>query len=519
MAYEVAIEKTNNTHLTVLSDEPCVHEELYEFFKVEDPSHVPSRFSKYDGMVRLYDKNTGRLPTGLLKHLIPRLKNYKVNLDPRFKNMREFTKEELQEWIDQQNLPWPLHDYQFQGVYDALRFRRLTLLADTGAGKSVMIYLVIKFLLESGQYGRTLILAPSILLVEQILADFISYGWKEAEQFCQKICDGRSKFLSKKVVISTWQSLQDLSQDYFEEFDTVICDEVHGASAKKQSGVISKCRNAVDRIGFTGTLNGTELHQFQVEGLFGPCVRVIDTQGLKERGQASETEVVMVNLKYNSLDSVRMSKLDYEGQVQYIMSHKERQSSVARLVAGLSSKNENTLVLFDRVENGLYKFKEILEEMGLGDKVRIIEGDVKLKQRFETKNEMEDEGGLILLATWGTMSTGVSIKRLHNIVFNSSTKGMIRVLQSLGRVLRIHDTKSIARLFDIIDDCRKEISSRCHFIDHAIERHKFYKMKKHPVKSLKIPLGVWNVPREEYEAILKDSEKRIANREARSMSD
>lgn len=510
MAYEVFVEKKNEAVVKVYSEEPCVHQELYEFFKVKDPSFRPNKFSKYDGMVRLYDRNTGELPAGLFKQLLGRLKSYQLTFDERFKNIRKIEREELQEWLDSLELPFTLYDYQFELIYDAIRLRRLTGLADTGAGKSVVIYCVVRFLYElKGE--PILILAPSIMLVSQILTDFQSYGWKEAGEVCQQIMEGRPKARRKSVIISTWQSLKDMDKDYFSEFTTVVVDEVHGAQAKVQYGILQKCTSAVDRLGLTGTLSGEELHELQIEGSFGPVKRYVDTQTLKDLGQASQTQVVMVHMKYSRLDRVRLSKLDYEGQLRYILKHDGRQRAVASLVKGLSTKGENSLVIFERVEEGLYLFKQILDELGLGERVRVIEGTVGLDSRDEIKQFTETEDGVILLATWGTLSTGVNIKKLHNLFLNASTKKLIRLLQTLGRLLRVHETKEVAKIFDFVDDTRESLSSRGFFIEHAKERIRHYAMKKHPVNNVSVPLeDVEGVSKEDFEALLKESVKRVA---------
>lgn len=518
MAYEVTVEKTNNSFLTIHSSEPCVHDELYEFFKVKDPSHRPSKFSKYDGFVRLYDRQTGKLPAGLLKRLLPRLKNYTVTLDERLRSIRDITEEELREWVDGLGLPFTPHDYQYRAFFLAIKYRRVTELADTGAGKTLIMYLITRFWYELGN-NRTLIMVPSVLLAKQALEDFVSYGWKEARGLCQQIMDGKSKVLSKPVVIATWQSIQDMDSEYFESIDGIIHDEVHGAQAKKQTKIVSQCKNAADRVGLTGTLNGTELHSFQVEACHGPIMNIVDTQRLKELGQASETKVIAVHMKYQRLDLLRFQKLDYQGAISYILKHRPRQLAVANLVKGLSTKKENTLVLFERVEDGLYKFKEILEELGLGDRVRVIEGSIGLNARFETKEELETGEGLILLATWGTLSTGVNIKKIHNLVLNSSTKGLIRVLQAVGRILRVHSTKDCAKIFDIIDDTRKDEASFSYFFDHAKERFGFYKMKNHPVSSIPFNL-TGDIPnREDFEEILREVTKRAADKASREVTE
>lgn len=515
MAYEVSIEKINDSFAVVSSPEMCVHEELYEHFKVKDPSHTPSRFSRYDGMVRLYDKNTGKIPVGLLPQLLKQLKNYKVTLDPSFKNLRVISREELQTWILEQNLPFELFPFQFDIVYDSIKFRRLCGLADTGAGKSVAIYLITKFLYEMGT-ENILIMVPTIQLVNQILQDFVSYGWKEAPQVCQQILAGKSKVVRKPVTISTWQSIQDMSPDYFEIFRAVIVDEVHCASAAKQSKIIERCRFASDRIGLTGTLRGTELHSYQVGGHFGPIRRYVETQELKDLGQASQTQVYMVYMKYDEFDRKRFKDLDYEGSIQYSLHHKGRTERICDIVTMLSKMGENTLLICERVGDGVYKFKEHLEELGFGDKVRVIEGETKLEERDRIKNEIEEGEGIILIATWGTLSTGINIKKLHNLVLSSSTKGVIRVLQTLGRLLRIHETKKVAKIFDIIDDTRMKVGSFGFFIGHAKERYSYYTEKKHPIKSISKTIGLdKTVTEEKYLEIKGSSDKRKKDREER----
>ena len=511
MAYEVFVEKRDNSSLIVYSDEPCVHEELYEKFKVKDPSHTPSRFSKYDGMVRLYDKSSGTLPIGLLPKLLKNLKNYKVTVDNNLKNFRSVTDEELKEWIITLSLPFELYEFQFNIIRDFIKYRRLTALADTCAGKSVVIYVITRFLLEANE-GCTLIMVPTILLVNQILDDFISYGWKDARGFCQQIYDGSPKTVRKRCVISTWQSIQNMSTDYFDCFTSVIVDEVHGASAKKQSKIVQSCRNACDKIGLTGTLRGTELHEYQVEGLFGTCKVYVETQQLKDMGQAAQTQIYMMYLKYQRLDNIRVSKLDYEGSIQFLLNHPSRMEIIGNCVKGASNSNENSLVIFERVEDGIYKFVDTLIALGLGDKVRVIESSVKLSERDAIKAEMEVGTGLILLATWGTMSTGVSIKNLHNLFFGSNSKGIIRILQSVGRLLRIHESKAVAKIVDFVDDTRTTISSRGVFVEHAKERFGFYTMKKHPVK-MKIINVKSALPKEVYEEILRDSDERKRRKE------
>ena len=77
------------------------------------------------------------------------------------------------------------------------------------------------------------------------------------------------------------------------------------------------------------------------------------------------------------------------------------------------------------------------------------------------------------MASYGTFSTGINIKNLHNVIFASPSKSRIRNLQSIGRVLRKGDNKTQAVLYDISDDCTKN-SIKNYTLNHLIERVKIY---------------------------------------------
>lgn len=93
-------------------------------------------------------------------------------------------------------------------------------------------------------------------------------------------------------------------------------------------------------------------------------------------------------------------------------------------------------------------------QFGKKFKIRKISGSVDADERIQIKQEAEDESGVVIVATYGTMSVGVNIKRIHNIVLGSSYKSKERVLQTIGRGLRMHESKDWLTVFDIVDDLR-----------------------------------------------------------------
>lgn len=517
MSANVELIKENNTYLRVLCDEPWYHEELYNLFKKEvDGANNYSKFTHE----RFYNKMNGRLPIGLLSHLLKHSKSYNVKIDPALNNMRSYTREEIVEWMDSIDFPFTPYQYQYDIVVDAIRFRRLSVLADTGAGKSAVIYFITRFLLEEslalGREDQTLIMIPNITLRSQIISDFISYGWKDARSWCEEIIPSKSKYSNKRVVITTWQSIQRMDNEYFENFTSILVDEAHGASASVQTKILNKCLNANDRLGFTGTLNGTEHHKFKIESVLGISKTYVVTEQLKKLGQAAQTKIFMTKVGYNKTDLERISKLDYMAQVDYLHLHRGRMEYLCKIASSLAKSNENVLVIFEKVEKGVEHYQKYLQEIGLGDITRVVTGDVKIEERNHIKAELESKGGFIFLATWGTLSTGVNIKNLHSLIFVSSSKGRIRVLQTVGRMLRVHESKKWAKIFDFTDDTRLGLGSRFFstFIDHAKERFKHYKDKKHPVNSnISVNLNDIGVSEEDYKELLKESNKRKAAKE------
>ena len=86
-------------------------------------------------------------------------------------------------------------------------------------------------------------------------------------------------------------------------------------------------------------------------------------------------------------------------------------------------------------------------------KVFFVHGGVNADERELVREITEKENNAIIVASYGTFSTGINIKNLHNVIFGSPSKSRIRNLQSIGRVLRKSAQKNKANLYDISDDC------------------------------------------------------------------
>ena len=354
-------------------------------------------------------------------------------------------------------------DYQIDAVFDALKYNRKLLISPTASGKSLMIYSIVRYFAERDH--KTLLVVPTTSLVEQMFKDFQDYGWN-AEDYCHRIYSGREKTNEYPVVITTWQSIYKLPRSFYDGFDVVIGDEAHQFKSKSLVGIMTKLDNTKYRFGFTGTLDGTQTHKWVLEGLFGPSYKVTQTKELIDKGHLSKLQIKIIILKHNP-----QTFENFEDEIQFIIGHPKRNNFIKNLALDLKG---NTLVLFSRVETHGQPLYESINNSVKGErKVFYVHGGVDAEERELVREITEREQNAIIVASYGTFSTGINIKNLHNVIFASPSKSRIRNLQSIGRVLRKGNNKTQAVLYDIADDCTKN-SRKNYTLNHLIERVKIY---------------------------------------------
>ena len=257
-----------------------------------------------------------------------------------------------------------------------------------------------------------------------------------------------------------------LDRNFFEDYEVVIGDEAHQFKSKSLIGIMTKLADAKYRFGFTGTLDGTQTHKWVLEGVFGPSYKVTQTAELMSQGHLATLDINCIVLKHNP------QKFEvFEDEVQYIINHDKRNNFIKNLAVDLKG---NTLVLFQRVEShGAVLHDLINSNTGDDRKVFFIHGGVHTSERELVREITEKEDNAIIVASYGTFSTGINIKNLHNVIFASPSKSRIRNLQSIGRVLRKGKNKTKAVLYDISDDCTYG-SRKNYTLNHLIERIKIY---------------------------------------------
>jgi superfamily II DNA or RNA helicase len=487
--YDLTIERLNASYIRITSDEIGVLQDIYDTFTYKEPTFTKNKYTKWDGTTRLFKKKDQTLPYGCLQMLGTMIKDrkWKADFDTRFKqDFTNVTKAELIEWtktldIRSDGIPIEPYDYQIEALYLSIKFNRMVLLAATSAGKSLIAYMLTRYyeMIASNQSEKTLILVPSQMLVDQMFDDFKDYsshnGWS-VDRNCHKIMEGMAKTSRKPVFISTWQSIYEQPPDYFEGFSSIINDETHLASGKSISTIMNNSINAHRRVGMTGTLKNDKLHPILVMSLFGPIQRVVSTRELIDAGRATEVSVTGMMLMYDEAERALMKGASYQDEIEFLINHTHRNKIISTLIASLKG---NTLAIFDRLEH-IETIERLLGQINHGKQVFVITGDVKRDERAIIKEIASREDGVIVLGTFGCVSTGLSIKRLRNLVFGHPSKSIIRILQSIGRILRLHEEKNYAFVFDCMDDLSSGPDVN-HTLRHAFERVEMYKYDKLPM--------------------------------------
>jgi superfamily II DNA or RNA helicase len=468
----LVISKSNEVFLKI-NTEPHIEYELRDHFKFEVPNakFMPQyRGRNWNGEIHLFDMRSKQIYVGLLDKIVNFCEQYGYSYkfeDNKFYGTpyeeNEFISfEGVKDYIKSISVHEP-RQYQVEGVYDALKHNRRLLISPTASGKSLMIYSLARYYV--GQGKNILVVVPTTSLVEQMYKDFEEYGL-DAENYCHKIYSGREKYDDRPIVITTWQSIYKLERKWFERFDVVIGDEAHLFKSKSLIQIMTKLHHAKYRFGFTGTLDGTQTHKWVLEGLFGPSYKVTRTEELMRQGHLSQLDIQCLVLKHAP------QKFEtYEDEIQYLISHEQRNRFIKNLALDLKG---NTLVLFQRVEShGSILYEEINNNKSDDRKVFFVHGGVDAEERELVREITERENNAIIVASYGTFSTGINIKKLHNVIFASPSKSRVRNLQSIGRVLRKGKGKVKATLYDIADDCTSN-SRKNYTLNHFIERIKIY---------------------------------------------
>ncbi len=497
----ITIEKISEAFVRVISD-ISIEQDIKDHFTYKAPGYRYSPKFKaglWSGDISLYNVQTKRLPIGLL----PRLLKFAEDTSIPFKlidsenysfddSIDSVSREEVVEYVDSLNIQIPNNgkprEYQIDAIYQAVTQKKITLLSPVSSGKSLIIFTTIRWILDKNPHAKIILMVPSVQLVNQMYSDFEEYAYEfDVAKHCQKIFSGQPKELTKQILITTWQSLKNIAaspvngQKILSEYTAVFADECHTSQGKEIQAILEKCRNAAYRIGTTGTLNNEKVHQLLIEGFLGPVYKVITTKELIDSNQVSNLDIRCFSLNYPEQfckdfsvvnDKGKKVKISYPDEISFLIKNKKRNDFICKIAIASTG---TTLILVNHVNDHAKPLYDRLKEMS--DKpVYYVSGEVSADRREEIRKvaNMED---CIIVGTYGTLQQGVNIPNIRNVIFGCPSKSPIRVLQSIGRGLRLHKDKDKMILIDIIDDIRYKNKENFSYI-HGLERISIYRKEK-----------------------------------------
>ncbi len=503
MSETITIEKLNEVYFRVECDR-SIAMEMHDNFAFEMPK---ARFTpKYkagiwDGIIRLFNPNGRLLPIGLYNDLVQfcESRNYFLQckdsetygpvLNPNNVDPKELVKYvDALEPVDGRGVPIEVRDYQYEAIFKSVKSGRRTIISPTGSGKSLIAYCIARYITDHHEDAKFLLVVPTLQLVTQMKDDFASYsvinGWS-ADDNVHMIPMDKSKMTEKRITVSTWQSLQNLSPEWFSQFTGVIIDEVQSAKSDSLQAVLRNCCNARFRFGLTGSLDKSETHQTMIRAMIGPIIRVARTRELIDKGQLSQIRIRSMLLGYDkefmsqfklpdgvdSKGKKKTRRATYQEEMALLVAHAGRNRFIKNLALATEG---NTLILFNYVDAHGIPLYNMLRENKRGRPVLLVHGKTEIDDREKVGQIMRTNKNAIAVASFGTFAAGINIPEIDNVILASPTKSVVRLLQSIGRGLRLSDGKEYFTLFDIGDRTILSKTSPNHTYNHFIERLKIY---------------------------------------------
>ena len=457
----------------------------------------------WDGYIAFIDKYQ-RVPVGLWNELNQVCSKYGFDLEIEGVDRildQDFDEAHFRKWVADFFEDHPKikpRDYQVDACVAILKYRRSISEIATSAGKTLIIFMVFAYIKEFKGGGKFLMIVPNTNLILQTVEDFEFYN-NEKLKFKHQLIHGGTDKSKQEVdfIIGTYQSLVKRELHFFEDVRTVCVDEAHYTQASSIKKIISNCVNTIYSFGLSGTLmqNGST-EALTIQAYLGPLVNNISASFLTKNSYATPIFVKIVTLDYlekearEKLEDIRGRKAEFDGsklleiEKRLVVENKARLKFVTDFIA---KSTKNSLVLFQNVKDSYGRqIYDILREITRDKVVFYVDGSTSIEQRDYYISEMEKGNDKILVASFGTFSTGISINNIHNVFFVESYKSEKIIRQSIGRGMRLHDSKERVNIIDFVDDYRYTKGNKNYLYKHGEERLKIYKEQGFPFKKYSV---------------------------------
>lgn len=486
--YELTIEPYNATVCKVYGsiEAEMRLSERYSY-KIENFHFIKTKLKnkKWNGVTKLYNRVSKTLSVGLMEDLLAFCKNEHIKVTdkrPIDNGIYSDPDKILKLFLEKQPIPHTLEYFQENSIKLALKERRGIHVCGTGGGKSLILYCVSRIV-----QGRVLIIVPSLNLLHQLKANFKEYSicnnWNVDENV-HLVYSGQEKFLDTKITISTWQSLYKQPISFFENFKSVVVDECHEAEAKSLTTILRKCTTIHNRWGFSGSIKQKKTNLMLLIASFGKVNYIKTARELIDEGFLAQLKIRCFVLKYPDEICEQYKKTPYREEIDFLSSYTPRINFICKLACKIPKK---CLITFRFIESQGDLLYAKLKELNPDKPIYYITGKMAGEERERIRLQAEADDNCILLATESIFSTGINIRSLDYVIPASPSKASIRIIQTIGRILRKSDTTVHACVIDIVDDL--QYKKRQNFaLKHFVERCQIYIQENHKYTIEKVTL-------------------------------
>lgn len=498
-----------------------------EFFTKEpDNSWVVKKKNPWFETETSFLNNFGMLPIGLWTELVryAYLKNVRLDFDPKINEILQDTKIEFNTFkyyvdglfekaVDENGNSVEMRSYQLEGVFKLLKFRKACVEVTTSGGKTLMSYILFKFLRDVKQVKKTLYIVPNKNLAVQSYEKYDKYeDWVQGSHnyLPAYLCGDmpkkqREKVPNADVLFATYQSLSNIKEnEFFDKFDSVIVDECHHSRASTIKKILKRCHNTKYVFGMTGTFPKEDsFDRFVIESFIGPLVfKLTAFELINVHKAATPIYVINTYLNYASesekkmlYESRKMKDKDdigtgmrlLEQEMMFVNKNYNRMKYICDLV---SKSKQNTLVLFNEVKDSKGYGRKIFEYLkeNTDKTVFYADGhtDAKTRDYYNKRMDEDETCNTVIVGSQGTYSEGIDIANIGIIILAESFKSENILRQSIGRGMRLGNKEKVV-MFDIIDDLRygedgdKDWLRNNYLWKQHLERTKAYKEHQFPV--------------------------------------
>jgi superfamily II DNA or RNA helicase len=364
-------------------------------------------------------------------------------------------------------------DHQDKSIKKAIEKGRGVIIIPTAGGKTLIMAGIIESmrLNMNKPDAKAMVIVPSIQLVTQTAKDFEDYGMDKVTKWSgdnQPDPEATTTVAGTQLLLSNKTDLSLLG-----DIDILLIDETHGLRKGNEINKIFNLVKTNHRFGFTGTMPPSPIDQWNIIGKIGPVLYEEKTLDLKNKNYVSNFKITILDIKHKDIPSftrnVTKPAEAYNNELEFLINNLRRNEIISKLASKL---NNNTIIMVDRIEHGENIFNQLKTICGENRPIYFIRGSTEMEEREKIRSLMEERDDIIAVAVSKIFSTGINIPNLHNIIFASAGKAKIKIMQSIGRALRLHPTKSMANIFDIADNTK-------YGKNHLNERIKLYETEKY----------------------------------------